>query len=180
MNFEVISSDLLPDVKLIKYKLFADNRGAFGETFRNSEFEKFGLPNFVQENVSVSDKGVIRGMHYQLNPKAQAKLVYCLVGSIQDVVVDIRRNSPTFGKVAGFHIEVGTSIFVPAGFAHGFQALKNDTVVAYKVSEYYSKEHERGINPFDDDLCIIWPEYYSKLSQKDKDAPGFSAAENNF
>jgi dTDP-4-dehydrorhamnose 3,5-epimerase len=179
MNFEVISSDLLPDVKLIKYRLFADNRGVFGETFRGEEFEKFGLPKFVQENVSVSDKGIIRGMHYQLNPKAQAKLVYCLVGSIYDVVVDIKRGSQTFGKVAGFYIEAGTTIFVPAGFAHGFQALKNDTVVAYKVSEYYSKEHERGITPFDENLNIGWPEYYSKLSQKDKDAPSFLTAENN-
>ena len=180
MNFEVISSDKISDVKLIKYRTFADNRGTFGETFREKEFENFGLPKFVQENVSVSDKGVIRGMHYQLNPKAQAKLVYCLVGAIYDVVVDIRRSSHTFGKVAGFYIEAGTSLFVPVGFAHGFQALKNDTVVAYKVSEYYSKDHERGIAPFDDDLSIGWPEYYSKLSQKDKDAPSFSVAENNF
>ena len=180
MNFEVISSDKIPDVKLIKYKLFADNRGTFSETFRDNQFEEFGLPKFIQENVSVSEKSVIRGLHYQLNPMAQAKLVHCLKGAIYDVVVDARRNSATFGQWQGFYLELGTLLFVPIGFAHGFQALKDNTIVSYKVSEYYSKEHERGITPFDDELSIGWPDYYSKLSQKDKDAPVFSAVENNF
>lgn len=180
MSFKIIEPKQLPDIKIVRCKLYQDGRGTFGETFRENKFQDLNFPKFVQENVSVSQKGVVRGLHYQLNPKAQAKLIHCVSGSILDVVVDIRKSSPKYGKHTVVYLEVGSLLFVPEGFAHGFMALCDNTVVSYKVSNYYSPEFERGINYKDPELNIKWPAHKVIVSPKDKEAPNLKDAENNF
>ena len=181
--FKIKSFPDFPDIKIIVSPSYGDHRGYFCETFRDTIP---GLPKFVQENTSISHKGTIRGLHYQINPHAQAKLVTCLSGNILDVFLDLRKKSITYGKhgtieLSGFH----TSLFIPEGFAHGFRALKDDTIVSYKVSNFYSPEHERCIIYNDPDLDIDWN--FNKLkiynyitSVKDRTAPLLKDAENNF
>ena len=167
----------IPDVIVIEPTLLADRRGYFTETFRQ-EFvhEAIGYNvNFIQENESKSNKGVLRGLHYQLAPFSQAKLVRVLEGSVLDVVVDIRRSSHTFGQHITFELtaENKRQLFVPKGFAHGFIVLSNSATFSYKVDNHYSPEHERGIAFDDEDLDIDWQlsKDLIKLSNKDKNNP---------
>ncbi|GEN35158.1 dTDP-4-dehydrorhamnose 3,5-epimerase [Aneurinibacillus danicus] len=172
------------DVYLLEPNVFGDARGYFMESYNKKVFIELGLDfDFVQDNQSLSAQvGVIRGLHYQLNPKAQTKLVRVLQGAIYDVVVDIRKSSPTFGKWQGFILseENKRQLLVPKGFAHGFCTLVSNTVVAYKVDEYYFPEHDRGILWNDPALGIDWPTSQPILSEKDKCHPVLAKAEMNF
>jgi dTDP-4-dehydrorhamnose 3,5-epimerase len=174
----------LPGVKLIEPAVYGDNRGFFMESYNKRLFIQFGIEyDFVQDNHSLStEAGVIRGLHYQLNPKAQTKLVRVTAGAIYDVVVDIRQGSPTFGKWQGFILSAKNKrqLLVPKGFAHGFCTLVPNTEVQYKVDEYYSVEHDRGIAWNDPALGIDWPITNPILSEKDSKHPNLAEAENNF
>ena len=167
----------IPDVIIIEPKVHGDERGYFVETFRADKLEEFlGFKiDFCQDNESKSSRGVLRGLHYQLHPAAQTKLIRVIQGSVLDVAVDIRKNSPTFGKhiVVELSSENKKQLFVPKGFAHGFVVLENDTVFAYKVDNYYSPENDRGIAYNDENLGIDWqvPHAELNLSAKDKVQP---------
>jgi len=156
---------------------FGDERGYFSETYNRAKLAERGIDiEFVQDNQSYSArKGVLRGLHYQLPPRSQDKLVRVLRGRIFDVAVDIRPTSPTFGRWVGLELsdEKWNQIWVPRGFAHGFVTLEEHTIVAYKVSDYYSPEHDRGIRYDDPEIGIEWPieGIEVQLSQKDKEAP---------
>lgn len=172
------------DAFLIETKVFGDNRGFFTESYNKKLFEEHGLNfNFVQDNHSLSvETGTLRGLHYQLNPMAQTKLVRVLSGAIYDVIVDLRKGSPTYGEWEGFILSEDNKrqLLVPKGFAHGFCTIVPNTQVFYKVDEYYSPDHDRGIIWNDQDLGIKWPTDEPILSQKDQNNPSFSEAENNF
>lgn len=150
----------IPDVVIIEPLVHGDDRGYFVETFRADKLETFlGYTiNFCQDNESKSSKGVLRGLHYQLAPAAQTKLVRVIQGSVLDVAVDIRKGSPTFGKHVAVELNADNKrqMLVPRGFAHGFVVLKDDTVFAYKVDNYYSPENDRGIAFDDESLGIDW------------------------
>ena len=171
----------IPDVIICEPTIHGDERGYFLETFRQDKLEAFlGTKlNFCQDNESKSNKGVLRGLHYQLPPFEQTKLVRVISGKVLDVAVDIRKNSPTFGK----HISVELSdqnkrqLLVPKGFLHGYVVLENDTIFAYKVDNYYSPEHDRGIAYNDLDLNIDWKldAKELKLSKKDMLQPTFNS-----
>lgn len=181
-----ISSLSIPDIKIIETKKFGDNRGYFSETFNLQALNDNGINlNFIQDNQSLSvDKNVIRGLHYQSPPYAQDKLLRCLTGSIMDVAVDIRKDSPTYGK----HItklisaENFEQILVPIGFAHGFVTLEENTTVLYKVTNYYSASNDHGINWNDSDLEINWgiSEINAILSDKDKSQQSFKDLRSPF
>lgn len=167
----------IPDVILITPRKFGDRRGYFMETFRQSLFaEKAGDWTFVQDNQSRSaDVGTVRGLHFQLPPKAQGKLVRCVAGALLDVAVDIRHGSPTYGQhvVAELSAENARQLWVPPGFAHGFVTRLPDSEIAYKVTDYYSPEHERGVLWNDPALGIDWglAEGVAILSEKDRILP---------
>lgn len=156
---------------------FRDDRGFFSETYNAQAFSEHGIDlAFVQDNHSYSAAaGVLRGLHYQLSPRAQAKLVRVVRGRIFDVAVDIRRGSPSFGQWVGLEIsaEKWNQILVPGGFAHGFVTLEPATQVVYKVTDYYSREHDRSIRFDDPHIGIQWPvaSEVVQLSEKDRDAP---------
>jgi len=176
----------IPDVVIIEPKVHGDERGYFVETFRADKLEEFlGYKiNFCQDNESKSSKGVLRGLHYQLHPAAQTKLVRVIQGSVLDVAVDIRKTSPTFGK----HIAVKLTaqnkrqLLVSRGFAHGFVVLEDDTIFAYKVDNYYSPQNDRGIAFDDKDLNIDWSIPYDELnlSAKDKVQPKLADTDEIF
>ncbi len=150
----------LKDVVLVQPKRYEDDRGYFCETFRRELFVEHGIKDeFVQSNESVSQQGTLRGLHFQIPPKSQAKLIQVVDGSIYDVIVDMREDSPTFKLSEAFELsaENGHTLYVPKGFAHGFLALSETVKVLYHVSEYYSPEHESGIAWDDPDLKIEWP-----------------------
>lgn len=176
----------IPDVKILTPRRFTDPRGYFCETFSDATWRKAGLQaSFVQDNhVHSKMKGVVRGLHYQLPPAAQGKLVRVTRGSILDVAVDIRRASPTFGKhvSAVLSAEDGHQIWVPAGFAHGYVTLEDDTEVFYKVTELYAPLSERGIRWNDPALGIDWhvQESDALLSEKDRGQPLLADAPNLF
>jgi dTDP-4-dehydrorhamnose 3,5-epimerase len=166
-------------------KVFEDNRGYFFEAYNEKIFAEAGIGiKFVQDNQSKSSYGVIRGLHYQLNPFAQAKLVRVLEGRILDVAVDIRKGSPTYGK--HFDLELSAEnkkqLFLPAGFAHGFSVLSETAIVLYKCNEFYSKESEGGIRFDDAGLNINWqiPSGREIVSEKDLQLPAFQESRNNF
>ncbi|MGB1248179.1 MAG: dTDP-4-dehydrorhamnose 3,5-epimerase [Chitinophagales bacterium] len=167
-------------------KVFEDSRGYFFESFNKNTFqENTGLNiDFVQDNESKSVKGVLRGMHYQLNPMAQAKLVRVLEGEVQDVAIDMRRESPTYGKHFSINLSAQNrkQLFIPRGFAHGFLVLSETAVFAYKCDNYYSKENEGGLLWNDTHVGIDWQleEKDLILSEKDNVAPSFDNALNNF
>lgn len=163
----------IPDVLLIEPKIFGDERGFFYESFNQREFnEATGLDvQFVQDNHSKSTKNVLRGLHYQLPPKAQGKLVRVIAGEVFDVAVDIRKGSPTFGKWVGevLSAENKRQLWIPAGLAHGFLVLSESAEFLYKTTDYYSPERERCILWNDPDLNITWPlDGEPVLSGKDK------------
>ncbi|WP_457569109.1 dTDP-4-dehydrorhamnose 3,5-epimerase [Desulfurobacterium sp.] len=181
MPFEFLKTEL-PDVVLIKPRVFGDNRGFFMETYKKSDFVKAGIDvEFVQDNHSKSIKGVLRGLHYQAKPRMQGKLVRCIKGRIFDVAVDIRKGSPTFGKWVGFELseENKFMLWIPEGFAHGFLTLSEEAEIVYKVSgSEYSPEHDRNIRWDDPDIGIKWPIQGNPiLSEKDKNAPFLKDAE---
>ncbi|MEC0370732.1 dTDP-4-dehydrorhamnose 3,5-epimerase [Paenibacillus chibensis] len=169
---------------LLEPAVHGDSRGFFMESFKESEMEEQGLSlRFVQDNHSLSaEPGVIRGLHYQLNPKAQTKIVRVVSGAIYDVVVDIRSSSPTFGQWIGVILSEYNhrQLLVPRGFAHGLCTLVPNTQVLYKVDEYYSPEHDRGILWNDPALGIDWPAANPILSDKDRRHPLLKDAELNF
>ena len=163
----------IPDVKLIRTKRFGDHRGFFSETYSKRAFDAAGLDHdFVQDNHSLSaEVGTVRGLHFQLPPFAQDKLVRVVRGAILDVAVDIRRGSATFGRHVSAVISAAewNQILVPVGFAHGFCTLEPDTEVLYKVTNFYSPEHDRGLLWNDPDLGIDWPVPADKAQLSDKD-----------
>jgi len=167
----------ISEIVLIKPTIHGDDRGYFVETFRQDLFEEaIGYKvNFVQDNESKSLKGVLRGLHYQLPPYTQAKLVRVIEGSVLDVAVDIRKSSPTFGQHVAVELtgENKHQLFLPHGFAHGFVVLSDSAVFAYKVDNYYAPEHDRGIAFDDIKLKINWqlPIELLKLSVKDQNLP---------
>lgn len=164
---------------IVKSKTFKDERGSFMESFNEKSFlKKAGVEvNFVQDNQSVSKKGVLRGFHFQEETFAQAKLVRVIKGEVQDVVVDLRKDSKTFGKHFSIIIneENNYQLFVPKGFAHAFLSLKEDTIFAYKCDQYYNKKSESGIIFNDKNLAIDWkfPEEDIIISEKDLILPRF-------
>jgi len=176
----------IPDVVICKPTLHGDNRGYFIETFREDKLEEFlGYKiNFCQDNESKSSRGVLRGLHYQLPPDAQTKLVRVIQGRVLDVAVDIRKGSPTFGKHVSVELnsENKQQLLVPRGFAHGFVVLEDDTIFAYKVDSYYSPDNDRGIAFDDEALGIEWVVAHEELnlSAKDKIQPKLSQADDLF
>ncbi|NDI36228.1 dTDP-4-dehydrorhamnose 3,5-epimerase [Chengkuizengella sediminis] len=174
----------LPGVFIIEPQLFEDHRGFFMESYQKDIFLKAGLSsNFVQDNHSFSrEVGVIRGLHYQLNPSSQTKLVRVATGVVLDVVVDIRRGSPTFSQWIGVILSEHNKrqLFIPKGFAHGFCTLTTNTNLLYKVDEGYSPQNDRGIAWNDPDIEIEWPVTNPILSKKDEKHPFLKETENNF
>jgi len=172
-----ISDTALPGVKLVQPVRYGDARGYFSEVYREEAFAEAGVDvRFVQENQSLSAAvGVVRGLHFQIPPMAQAKLVRVVAGAILDVAVDIRRGSPHFGKHVAVALSAaeGNQLFVPEGFAHGFCTLEPDTIVIYKVNRYWSPEHERGVKWDDPALGIDWrlAGREATLSEKDTKYP---------
>ncbi|MED4954836.1 dTDP-4-dehydrorhamnose 3,5-epimerase [Paenibacillus macerans] len=176
-----LTSLKLEGAVLLEPVVHGDHRGFFMESYNEAVMQELGINiDFVQDNQSLSSEpGVLRGLHYQLKPKAQTKLVRVLSGVIYDVIVDIRRNSPTFGQWVGVILSEYNKrqLLVPKGFAHGFCTLVPNTQVLYKVDEYYSPEHDRGILWNDPDLKIDWPVNKPLLSEKDKHHPALAMAE---
>jgi len=164
----------IPDVKIIKPDVFGDDRGYFFESFHVDKFAAFGINDpFLQDNESRSQKNVLRGLHFQLPPFAQGKLIRVIKGAVLDIAVDIRRNSPTFGKWVSMELtgENKWICWIPAGFAHGFVTLEDDTIFTYKCSAMYNKASEGSIRWNDPDLNIDWGITNPLLSEKDKVAP---------
>jgi len=176
-------SQAIPDVLLIKPTVFGDDRGYFVETFRQDKFEAAvgHKIDFIQDNESTSSKGVFRGLHFQLPPYAQSKLVHVIEGSVLDVAVDIRKGSPTYGQyvMAELSGDNKHQLFVPRGFAHGFVVLSEVAIFSYKVDNYYAPECDRGLAFDDKALNIDWPIPIGelKLSQKDQKQPYLSDLE---
>jgi len=185
-NPKIITEETgIDGVVLIKHRVFEDHRGTFFEAFHSRDFEEAGIhAEFLQDNQSTSQLGVIRGIHYQVKPHLQAKLVRCSYGKIFDVVVDLREGSNTFGKWLGVELcgSEGFSIFIPEGIGHGFQVLSEGSVVSYKTSTHYAPEFEKGVHPFDPDLKIEWPmKSHVIMSEKDQSwAPMSSQFPGNF
>lgn len=171
----------IQDVLIFEPKVFGDERGFFFESFNHKLFEEaVGYPvTFVQDNHSKSSKGVLRGLHYQLPPHAQGKLVRCVTGEVFDVAVDIRKSSPTFGKWVGVHLsgENKRQLWIPEGFAHGFVTLSDTAEFLYKTTNYYAPLYDRGIIWSDNTIDIDWPCAGSSLSEKDRCQPLLLAAE---
>lgn len=169
-----ISTCAIEGLLIIQPKIWVDERGHFFESYREDVFKKLGLDiAFVQDNQSLSQRGTIRGLHFQQEPFAQAKLVRVIQGSVLDVAVDVRKNSPTYGQ--HFAIELNaenqTQFFIPAGFAHGFSTLADNTIFAYKCTNYYHKASEGGLRFNDPALGIDWKVEGLFVSDKDKELP---------
>lgn len=186
MNF---TRTKIPDLVLCKPTIFNDERGCFFESFKKESFEKFigYAVNFNQDNEAKSTKGVLRGLHYQLPPFAQSKLVRVVKGKVLDIAVDIRKGSPTFGQyeVVELSEENKCQLFIPQGFAHGYVVLSDEAIFSYKVDNYYHKESERGIIYNDVSLKIDWQLPFKEviISEKDMLQPTFEKAdkfEENF
>ena len=173
---------VIPEVVIIEPKVFTDKRGYFMESFRKDLFEEnIRKIDFVQDNESKSTRGVLRGLHYQLPPFAQSKLVRVIKGKVLDVAVDIRKGSPTFGKYVAVELseENKRELFIPRGFAHGFLVLSDEAIFAYKVDNYYAPEYDRSICFDDPTIGIEWnfPKDKIVISQKDKNASYLKDAE---
>lgn len=169
---------------IIEPKIFGDERGYFFESFRWDLFKEItGFSGeFVQDNESLSSKGVLRGLHFQKPPMAQAKLVRVVRGAVLDVVVDLRKSSPTYGQSETIVLDAKDKriFFIPEGFAHGFQTLEDDTIFQYKCSNYYSKEHEMGLQWNDEFLDIPWVDDNYIISEKDQNQMFFSGFQTPF
>jgi dTDP-4-dehydrorhamnose 3,5-epimerase len=180
MFFMIFTPLSIPDVILIEPKVFTDDRGFFFESFKASDFEKANLPtHFVQDNFSFSKKDVIRGLHYQKNPKAQGKLVIVLKGGVWDVAVDIRRESPTFLKWVAVEMndQNHAMLYIPSGFAHGFISLTEGVHLLYKCTNEYDPQADAGIRWNDPDIGIPWPVSNPIVSAKDAALPLLNQAE---
>lgn len=163
----------IPDVRLLQPRLFRDARGSFAEVWSRERYAEAGVPTeFVQDNVSRSRRGVVRGLHFQ-HPRGQGKLISVLDGEVFDVAVDVRVGSETFGRWVGQHLssETGEQLWIPAGFAHGFMVLSGWAVFSYKCTDYYAPDAERTVRWDDPELAIGWPAVDPVLSGKDRDAP---------
>lgn len=170
---KVRNCEILPEVLILDPRVFHDQRGYFLETYQEERYRGLGLGvRFVQDNLSYSKRGVLRGLHYQVG-RAQGKLVWVAKGEIFDVVLDLRKSSPTFGNWFGTRLngEAATQLYIPEGFAHGFCVTSEEAIVCYKYTEYYSPAHERGIRWDDPDLGIHWPASSPILSPKDAGFP---------
>lgn len=179
---KVLKTDI-EGLLVIEPDVYQDDRGSFLESFNEGRYQEAGIREvFVQDNVSVSKKGVIRGLHYQAPPFAQGKLVSVLRGRVMDVAVDIRVGSPTYGKHVAVELsaENHRQFWIPAGFAHGFAALEDDAVFTYKCTNAYSKEHDRGIRFDDPALGIEWGATDPVVSEKDKLYPFLADAQSEF
>ena len=173
----------IPAVVLVEAPPLGDSRGFFRELHRRSDFEAAGMrETFVQDNFSHSECGILRGLHFQKPPRAQAKLVAVLKGEIWDVAMDLRRASPTYGRWVAETLSDANArmLYVPAGFAHGFCVVSESADVLYKVSDVYAPELDRGVRWDDPALAIPWPVRDPKLSPKDLKLPPLSAADNPF
>jgi dTDP-4-dehydrorhamnose 3,5-epimerase len=180
----IVATDI-PGLLVFEPKVFEDSRGYFFESYSEKNFSELGISiRFVQDNESSSLYGVIRGLHYQLNPFAQTKLIRVLKGKILDVVVDIRKGSPSFGKSFSLELteENKKQLFIPAGFAHGFSVLSKKAIVFYKCDQFYNKENEAGIRFDDPQLNIDWriPEGKAVISDKDEKLPSLADCKSNF
>lgn len=167
-----LQNTLISDIKIVNRTLILDERGFFTEVYKQSEYIASGIPAFVQDNMSMSSKGVLRGLHWQVAPHGQGKLVTCISGSIFDVAVDIRKDSLTFGHHVGVVLDSKelNSLWIPEGFAHGFQSLEDRTVVLYKVTQYWERSAEKSLNYSCYDLGIEWPIANPIVSNKDREA----------
>jgi dTDP-4-dehydrorhamnose 3,5-epimerase len=180
-----IQKTKFPGLMVVKPSIFEDDRGYFFESYNQKDFQSHGIENtFLQDNQSKSGYGVLRGLHYQLNPYAQAKLVRVLEGKVLDVVVDIRKGSPTFRQsyTIGLSEENKVQLLIPKGFAHGFAVLSETAVFSYKCDNYYQKDAEAGIIYNDPELQIDWQLTIDDmiLSNKDRQLPLFKDCRNNF
>ncbi|TVQ76505.1 MAG: dTDP-4-dehydrorhamnose 3,5-epimerase [Flavobacteriales bacterium] len=171
----IISAASIPDIKIIEPRVFGDHRGYFFEAYSEKIWLEHGLPTrFVQDNESKSSRGVLRGLHFQAPPHAQGKLVRVVTGSVLDVAVDIRKNSPTYGKFFALELSAENKrmLYIPEGFAHGFLTLEDNTIFQYKCTEFYAPEFEGGIRWNDPEIGITWPDDCDYiLSEKDKLTP---------
>jgi dTDP-4-dehydrorhamnose 3,5-epimerase len=182
MPFEFRNVEI-PGPLLIQPQVFGDNRGFFLEMYKHSDYAQAGIrEHLVQDNYSRSERGVLRGLHYQKAPYAQGKLVTCLRGAIYDVAVDIRKSSPSFGKWVGIELSEENKFlfYVPQGFAHGFQVLSESADVLYKCTSEYSPANDRGIIWNDPDIAVPWPLKDPLLSTKDRIHPRLQDSDNNF
>ncbi len=170
-------NELLPNLLLIKPTIFEDHRGHFFENFREDVLSEFGVNDvFIQDNQSLSHRGILRGLHFQRNPHAQGKLVRVITGAVLDVALDIRRDSLTYGQFVAIELsaENKLTLYVPPGFAHGFATLQNDTIFTYKCSQYYNPLSEGGVLWNSPSLAIPWQLENPILSYKDSQLPDFS------
>jgi dTDP-4-dehydrorhamnose 3,5-epimerase len=174
----------LPGVIIVEPEVFSDQRGWFMETYSIKKMEAIGIKAaFVQDNQSFSaKKGTVRGLHFQREPHAQAKLVRCTRGAVFDIAVDLRQGSPSFARWTGVELNESNRrmLYIPKGFAHGFVTLRDDTEVQYKVDDHYHRESEGGIRYDDQDLGIDWKVEEALLSDKDARAPSFRMHDSNF
>ncbi len=177
-----LSTYKIPGLLLVEGKIFPDERGSFMESWREEDFASVSGARFVQDNLSRSSQGVLRGLHYQKRPAGIGKLVRCVYGKILDVAVDIRKGSPAYGQWAALELSDDSNrmLWVPEGFAHGFCALSAEASVLYRTTGYWSPEHERGIIWNDPKVNISWPVKSPKLSPKDLALPPLAQADNNF
>ncbi len=178
-----VEKTFIKDILIIEPDVFGDDRGYFYESFSTKKYKSYGIDlNFVQDNISRSKYGTLRGLHYQAGEKAQGKLCQVIKGSVLDVAVDIRFNSPTFGKY--FSVELSEEnhlqLWIPKGFAHGFSVLSDEAVFHYKCTDFYSKPDERAIIYNDPDLNIDWRVGKPIVSEKDKQAKPFKEIEKDF
>lgn len=183
MGFHKLETDI-PDLFLIKPDKFGDERGFFMEVYNREAFEEIGLGHitFIQDNLSSSARGTIRGLHFQAPPHAQGKLITVFQGAVLDVAVDIRRSSPTYGKAFSIELQADDPLFlyIPEGFAHGFQVLSDTCLFYYKCTRLYNKASERGLAWDDADLGIKWRDIDPIVSAKDKGNPRLRDLESPF
>jgi len=184
LTFKFKRLDELPEITVVEPQAVEDERGCFLETYKKSEFSKQGISkDFLQDNHSCSTiKGVLRGLHFQRRPAAQAKLVRCIVGEVFDVAVDIRKGSPTYGRWVSVILSAKNRlmVWIPVGFAHGFLTTTDMAEVEYKVTAEYSGAHDRAARWNDPSIGIKWPISNPILSKKDAEAPLLQDADNNF
>lgn len=180
-----VEKTTIPGLYILEPKIFVDSRGYFYESYNKKTLIENNIEcDFIQDNQSKSSYGVIRGLHYQLNPHAQTKLIRVLDGIIIDVVVDLRKGSPTYGKWYGIELSSDNrkQLLIPKGFAHGFSVLSDNAIIQYKCDAYYNPSSERGIRFDDESLKINWqiPKGDELVSERDANMPSFEEAENNF
>jgi len=182
MSFRIAVTEI-PEVKIIEPEIFTDDRGFFFEAYKYSEFAQLGIADkFVQVNRSKSAKGVLRGLHFQKYPRAQAKLVQVITGEVLDVAVDIRQGAPTFGRTVSISLSAENKrmLYIPAGFAHGYCVISEEAEMFYMTTVEYAPECEAGIRWNDPDLDIHWPFSEPKLSARDLVWPYLKNADNQF